>query len=120
MTDKTNIIAQQNDDFRKSMGKPFLMGPRIPGKYVMSQGVSHMTPDKKIKILIKTREFDEFNGDNNPHGEHDMGRFQLEDNKTDILWKIDYYDINYEFLSNDPSDLSKTRRVLTTMLSCEY
>ena len=120
MTDKSNSIAQQNDDFRKCMGNPLFIGPRVPGKYMMSQGVSCLPADQQIEILIKTREYNDFNENNNPHGERDMGRFPLEDNKTDILWKIDYYDVNYNYGSEDPSNLSITRRVLTTMFSCEY
>lgn len=120
MTDKSKIIAAQNDDFRANLGNPLLIGPRVPGKYMMSQGISCLPVEQQIEIAIKTREFKDFNEHNDPHGEHDMGRFQLESNKQDILWKIDYYDTNYQYGSEDPSNLSITRRVLTTMLSCEY
>ena len=120
MTDQAKTIAQQNDDFRKCIGNPLFMGRPIPGKYMMSQGVSCLPAEKQIEILIKTRQYNDFNEDNNPYGERDMGRFQLEDNKTDILWKIDYYDLNYKYGSEDPANLNITRRVLTTMLSFEY
>jgi len=37
-----------------------------------------------------------------------------------ILLKIDYYDPTLSWLSEDPADPAKTRRVLTVMLSHEY
>lgn len=119
MTDKSKIIAEQNDIFRKNLGNPY-PETKIPGKYMMSQGLSQLSNRQQIEIAIKTRDFKNFNESNDPYGEHDMGRIQLEETKQDILWKIDYYDRNYEHGSKDPSDLSKTRRVLTTMFPCEY
>jgi len=64
------------------------------------------------------RIFDDFSEDNDPHGEHDFGSFELA-NFT-FFWKIDYYDERCEFGSEDPADLAKTTRVLTIMLSREY
>jgi hypothetical protein len=36
------------------------------------------------------------------------------------MWKIDYYDRNFECRSLDPADPRLTRRVMTIMLSSEY
>jgi len=62
--------------------------------------------------------FDDFNADNDPHGEHDFGSFELEGEK--LFSKIDYYDLAGEFGSEDPTDPKKTLRVLTVMLAEEY
>ena len=62
--------------------------------------------------------FDDFNADNDPHGELDFGSFELEGEK--VFWKIDYYDLAGEFGSEDPTDPKKTLRVLTVMLAEEY
>ena len=37
-----------------------------------------------------------------------------------VFWKIDAYDLGYEWGSPDPADPSVTRRVLTLMLATEY
>ena len=37
-----------------------------------------------------------------------------------IIFKIDYYDKNYEYASENPADVSKTARVLTIMLADDY
>lgn len=118
MIDKSKIIAQYNDAFRADIGNPNPYDIKIPGKYMMSQGVSVLDKIDRFEIMLKVKEFDDFNEKNNPHGVHDMGKFKH--NTQDILWKIDYYDANYEYGSENPSDLSKTRRVLTTMFACEY
>ena len=68
--------------------------------------------------IRKVATFDDFNADNDPHGEHDFGSFDLAGDK--FFWKIDYYDFTLEFGSDDPADPSKTTRVLTLMLAAEY
>ena len=37
-----------------------------------------------------------------------------------IFWKIDYYDKNYQYLSENPSNPEITNRVMTVMLAEEY
>ena len=119
MTDKSKIIAAYNDEFRANFGNvPKNTTPKISGKYIVTQGILNLDTINQFEIMIKVREFDDFNKDNDPHNEHDFGKF--EQNGQDIFWKIDYYDVNYEYGSDDPSDLNKTKRVLTTMLACEY
>ena len=68
--------------------------------------------------LKKMREFDAFTEDNDPHHEHDFGR--LEVLGEHLFWKIDYYDRELEYGSEDPADPSKTTRVLTLMLPTDY
>lgn len=68
------------------------------------------------EVLSKVREFDLFDSNNDPYGEHDFGSFEHHGEK--IFWKIDYYDQEFKYWS-DPLD-GKTRRVLTVMLAEEY
>ena len=68
--------------------------------------------------MEKVRNFSNFNKDNDPNGEHDFGAFDV--NGITYFWKIDYYDVDYQYLSLDPSDETITNRVLTVMLAEEY
>ena len=72
----------------------------------------------KAGVLQSVAEFDYFADDNDPHGEHDFGNFELA-GKT-FFWKIDYYDKTLTCHSPDPSDPSVTERVITIMLAEEY
>ncbi|HEX3871384.1 MAG TPA: DUF3768 domain-containing protein [Pirellulales bacterium] len=40
--------------------------------------------------------------------------------KAEILFKIDYYDRDMEFGSEDPADPQKTTRVMTILRADEY
>ena len=42
----------------------------------------------KAEALKKAATFDQFNEDNDPHGEHDFGSFELCGRK--FFWKIEY------------------------------
>lgn len=62
--------------------------------------------------------FDEFDNDNDPHGEHDFGALDIDGVK--LFWKIDYYDESLIRMSPNPADDAVTFRVLTLMLAAEY
>jgi len=66
--------------------------------------------------MVKT--FADFNDDDNPYGERDYGYIDVYGDK--VYWKIDYYDENYEYGSENPADPACTRRVLIIMLASEY
>jgi hypothetical protein len=104
-------IRELNDTFRKSFEANL-------GKVVMTAGVSEFGADIKVKIVMAVQAFTEFSADNDPNGEHDFGSFELFDEK--FFWKIDYYDNDLRYGSDDPSDPAKTKRVLTIMLAEEY
>ncbi len=64
------------------------------------------------------RTFSEFNGNNDPHGEHDFCSLMIDGQR--YFAKIDYYDREGQGASEDPSDPEKTTRVLTIMRADEY
>ena len=64
------------------------------------------------------RTFDAFNGDNDPHGEHDFVSFEHEG--VEYFGKMDYYASDMQSGSEDPADPSQTVRVLTVMRADEY
>ena len=99
-------IRTLNDNFRKTF---------IGGRVMLTCGIRTKTHDEIAEILEKVRSFDNFTTANDPYGEHDFGSFDYKGQK--IFFKIDYYDKNLQYLSEDPADDSKTIRTLTIMLA---
>jgi hypothetical protein len=88
------------------------------GRVCMSGGVASLPDDIRAEILGKVRAFTEFNEDNDPHGERDFGVVDIAGHR--VFWKIDYYDAECLYGSEDPADPSKTTRVLTIFFADEY
>ncbi len=108
--ESSTVIAQLNDQFRR--------GDRSLGTYVMTPGVQTLAPEKILQLTQLVQSFDSFTIDNDAHQEHDFGAIVMDDEK--YFWKISYYDPTFTYLSEDPSDTTATRRVLTVMKSSEY
>ena len=102
-------VRELNDRFRRTM---------TGGRVMLTAGVDALPSDVKAVAIRRVATFSEFTADNDPHGEHDFGSFTLAGRK--FFWKIDQYDANMEFGSEDPADPTKTTRVLTVMLASEY
>jgi hypothetical protein len=85
---------------------------------MITRGVQALGESGIAAALARMRAFCAFTADNDPHGEHDFGSFEI-DGET-LFFKIDYYDAALEGGSEDPSDPTKTTRVLTLMLASEY
>ncbi len=69
-------------------------------------------------LAKKIRCFNDFTEENDPYNEHDFGSFYYKGEQ--IYWKIDYYDKNYRFYSENPCNPNITNRVMTIMLAEEY
>jgi Protein of unknown function (DUF3768) len=102
-------IRALNDAFRTTM---------TGGRVMMTAGVDALPSDVKAMVIRRVATFSDFTPDNDPHGEHDFGNFEVDRRK--LFWKIDYFDAAMEFGSEDPANPSKTTRVLTIMLASEY
>ena len=102
-------IRDLNDAFRRAF---------VGGAVVVTPGVAAMPADQRQFLLRKVREFEAFDGDNDPHGEHDLGVVEI--SGVRYFWKIDYYDREMESLFPNPADPSVTTRVITVMLADEY
>jgi Protein of unknown function (DUF3768) len=102
-------IRALNDAFRRSFAG---------GTVVVTTSFNSLSADRRHSVLAKIRALDDFNEDNDPHGEHDIGLIDGDDVR--VIWKIDYYDTDMELMSPDPADPSVTTRVLTVMLAEEY
>lgn len=119
--ENTKTIAAQNDAFRSAIGtgrQPSIDGREIPGMVVATQGIQAMSLADQAQILAQVRDFDAWTTENNPHGEHDYGSFTYKGER--ILFKIDYYDPELTYGSENPADLAQTMRVLTIMTALEY
>jgi hypothetical protein len=124
--EQTARIARLNDMARSAMGIASTVVATI-GFQTLSE-----TDQSRVRELIET--FDAFTEENDPYGERDFGTiYQLtdgnwtterpgsrEDSHEQIFWKLDYYDRDLRFASEDAADPTQTRRVLTIMLSDEY
>ena len=102
-------IRDLNDAFRRSFAG---------GRVMTTAGIAAMTEELRAEVFGRVRTFEAFTRDNDPHGEHDFGSFEVAGQK--LFFKIDYFDAAMEFGSEDPADPSKTTRVLTIMLASEY
>ena len=113
LTDKQtrDRIRDLNDAFRKSFD------PTL-GRIMLTAGIAALPTDVRAIAIRTVATFDAFDGDNDPHGVHDFGSFDLVGHK--FFFKVDYYGPRLEFGSDDPADPAKTTRVLTLMLAEEY
>jgi hypothetical protein len=71
---------------------------------------------EKAELLSAVREFGQFDTENDH--EHDFGAIDLHGERW--FWKFDYYAPDMRMGSDDPTDVDKTRRVLTIMHASEY
>lgn len=110
MYDRYARIAQLNDEFRKTF---------LGGTVMVTSGVNALPDSEKNQILRLVKTFNQFTPDNDPYGEHDFGIIERGD-QDDVFFKIDYYDKEMRYGSEDPSDPSKTARLMTIMLVTEY
>lgn len=102
-------IRELNDAFRRSF---------TGGRVTMTAGVAALAPEELAGLLDRVRTFDRFDAGNDPHREHDFGAVELAGVR--YFWKIDYFDPELKFGSEDPADPARTVRVLTVMLAAEY
>lgn len=109
---RAKAIASLNDAARRA-------GPTSQlADWVMTRTVADLLPVTKMKVMLNVMGYSAFTEDNDPHGEHDFGSFDIDGDK--FFWKIDYYDRQKEYGSDDPADPAKTCRVITVMLASDY
>lgn len=116
--DRAQQIAALNDAARAKVGL-FQTDKTGSGLVVFSQGIANLPAQVQAEICIRVRIFDDFDEENDPYGEHDFGSLEVT-GAGEVFWKFDYYSNDRQHLSEDPTDPSKTFRVLTIMLAEEY
>ncbi len=117
---KTEKTARLNDRLRRSKTTK---DPYVNGAMFMSQGVAALQAEDFrafIRLMFALSNFAQFDEGNDPYGERDFGKVEVE-GVGDFYFKIDYYDgPDMQYLSEDPSDNDKTFRALTLMYCSEY
>ena len=103
------LIRLQNDRFRITL---------LGGQVMMTIGVKGRGEAFVKGCLEAVRAFDTFNEENDPYGEHDFGILEVDGQK--VYWKIDAYDPDMRYGSEDAADPALTLRVLTFCLPAEY
>jgi hypothetical protein len=105
----TDRVRDLNDTFRKT-----LQG----GTVLFTAGILSLGNAAERDVLNAIAVFDDFEDDNDPHGEHDFGCIEVQGQK--VFFKIDYFDQTQAYHSEDPGDPSVTQRVMTVMLASEW
>jgi hypothetical protein len=106
---KPDAIRLLNDNLRTTLNG---------GRVMLTAGVNELPPDVKARVILAVQSFNNFTKDNDPHGEHDFGAFEIAGRR--FFWKIDYYNHDLDGGSEDPADPEQTSRVLTIMFVEEY
>lgn len=102
-------IAELNDAARTTF---------LNCRVMTTRGIQALGDDMIKEILTRVKQFKDFNKNNDPFGEHDLGSFYY--NAHHIFWKIDCMDHDLQMASLDPTDETVTARILTVMLAEEY
>lgn len=109
MTHATETIKKLNDDFRTTL---------TGGQIMMTPGITALGPDAVARLIDKLIAYDDFSEDSDPHHEHDFGAIEIDGERT--FFKVDYFSVDLQAHSPDPTNPKITRRVMTVMLASEY
>jgi len=104
-------IRELNDLYRKTSDEKI-------GQTVLTRSVADMDIADRENIVSLTRNFDSFNEENDPHGEHDF--FSFEYLGVKFMAKFDYYDKTLKHGTEFPEDPDRCTRVLTIMCASDW
>lgn len=110
--EQTIKVRELNDAFRKGSWEQ-------GGRVVLTRGINALGLPFTFQCMMAVRKFEDFNANNDPHGEHDLGTFQI--NGHDVMWKLDTYsDAECQWGSEEPWNADLSYRVITILLAEEY
>lgn len=109
MNTQRDRIRLENDQLRQDFSK---------GQVVMTRAVANLGEETVSRIFKAVAQFVDFNDSNDPWHEHDAAGLELDGHK--LFWKIDYFSVDLEMHSPDPSDPSVTKRILTVGLASDW
>jgi hypothetical protein len=106
---KTDLIRAINDQCRTTV-----LGCVV----VVTAAFDALPAELKARVLCTVRTFQDFDDGNDLYHEHDFAAFTVDGQA--FMFRFDYYAPDMRHGSDDPSDVAKTRRVLTIMLASDY
>lgn len=120
---RSERIARFNDRARQAMGLACVA--------VATEGFQALAEADQSRVRELVETYDAFTLDNDPYGERDFGAVYQDCDghwttarparpAQTVFWKIDAYDRNLRFGSEDATNPAITQRVLTIMLASEY
>ena len=120
---RSEQIARLNDRARQEMGLACVA--------VATEGFRALPAAEQSRVRELVETYDAFTLDNDPYGERDFGVIYRDIEgrwmttrparpAETVFWKIDAYDRDLQYGSEDPANPAVTRRVLTIMLASEY
>ncbi|OWY40402.1 hypothetical protein CEK28_03820 [Xenophilus sp. AP218F] len=101
------LCARRNDTLRRHF---------IGGHVVMTEGFRALP--NRDEFLQRITAFEAFEPGDDPYLDRSFGCVEIGGQKA--FWKIDYYDKDCHYASEEPWNPEKTTRVLTLMLAEEY
>lgn len=107
-----------NNPVIRSLNDALRMEGKGSGHVLVTEGIRAKGVDFTLAAALAVKEFNAFDDDNDPWGEHDFGAVDVGGEK--IFWKIDYYNPTLSAGSENPANEGVTKRVLTIMLADEY
>lgn len=120
---RSQLIAAQNDAFRKALATTVHDGVRLQGLCLSTPGFNAQSFEARATILEAIRNFDAFIEGDDPYGEHDFVSVSVDvaGGQLNVLFKIDYFSgSDCYYGSENPADPKCTFRVGTVMLASEY
>lgn len=116
----SDLIAQQNDAFRKALCLGVTLDQPLLGRAVVTHAVNIEGEEFIRRAIAAVGTFEDFTPDNDPDGRHDFGAFDIDN--TRLFWKIDLFEAGsqYRWGAERPDDPQQTERVLTIMLASDW
>ncbi len=104
-------IRDLNDELR-------LNGCALNGRMVAMGALGQDGKEKVIRVYRAAAAFDDWPDGDDPYGEHDFGKFEVDGEA--FMFRIDYYSLDEMHGSEHPEDQNTTIRVMTLMYAEDY
>lgn len=113
--DRAETIARLNDRARHGLDRTSktVITRSCLDTFCSGDTASGLLAQAELLRAVRNHRFE-----NDAHGERDFGAFEFRGEK--LFFKVDYFDLELTYGSEDPADASQTTRVITIMLASDY